>query len=119
LRGSPALAVLVIILACGRADRERAQDEIKLHAQLASMREAIAVFTKANGHGPATLSETIHAVPVDPLTHSATTWRLTTEERVIVEDFTTGPSTPKRVEILDVHSGAPGRDGRGRAYSEY
>lgn len=107
------------MLACGRADRERAEDEIELHSQLASMRHAIAEYTKTHGQGPATLPEAIHTVPVDPLTHSAATWRLTTEERVIVEDFTTAPSTPKHVEILDVHSGAPGRDGRGRAYSEY
>jgi len=113
------VSILLLALACGRAERDRARDEAVLRSQLVSMRTAIAAYTKAHGHGPSTLRDAMPAVPIDPLTHSATTWRLTTEERVQVEDFTTGKATPKDVEIIEVHSGAAGRDGRGRAYSEY
>ncbi len=111
--------MLLFTLACGRAERERAQDEAVLRSRLAIMRTAIAAYAKTHGHGPASLHDAMRAVPVDPLTHSATTWRLTTEERVAVDDFTTVASAPRSTAILEVHSGAGGRDGRGRAYSEY
>ncbi|HXH38634.1 MAG TPA: hypothetical protein VNN08_08400 [Thermoanaerobaculia bacterium] len=119
MRRSAALALLLLTLACGRADHNRARGEAALRGQLASMRNAIAVYTKTHGHGPATLRDAIPSVPVDPLTHSATTWRLTTEENVRVDDFTTIPGPAARSAIIDVHSGAPGRDGRGRGYGEY
>jgi hypothetical protein len=112
-------AILLLTVACGRAERDRARDETILRTQLVSMRTAIAAYTKAHGHGPPSLRDAMPAVPVDPLTHSAMSWRLTTEERVQVEDFTTGKAVPKNIEIIEVHSDAHGRDGRGRAYSEY
>jgi hypothetical protein len=82
------------------------------------MRRAIVTYTKSRGHGPSTLHEAMAHIPIDPLTHSATTWRITTEETVRVDDFTTGTAA-KRIEILEVHSGAAGRDGSGKRYSEY
>jgi hypothetical protein len=82
------------------------------------MRRAIAAYTKSHGRGPSTLHEAMAHIPIDPLTHSATTWRLTTEETVQMDDFTTSAAA-KRIEILEVHSGAAGRDGRGKRYSEY
>lgn len=82
------------------------------------MRHAIAAYTKSHGHGPSTLHEAMAHIPIDPITHSATTWRLTTEETVQVDDFTPNPSA-KRFAIIEIHSGAEGRDGRGRRYSEY
>jgi hypothetical protein len=114
-----AVLAMLVALACGRAERDRARDEATLRAQLTSMRSAIAAFTKAHGHGPPTLREAMPSVPIDPLTHSATTWRLTTEETVQFDDFSTGSATARRSAIVDVHSGAVGRDGRGRGYSEY
>jgi len=82
------------------------------------MRRAIAAYTKSHGHGPSTLHEAMAHVPIDPFTHSATTWRLTTEETVQVDDFT--PSTAaNRIEILEIHSAAAGRDRSGKRYSEY
>jgi hypothetical protein len=83
------------------------------------MRRAIVTYTKSHGHGPSTLHEAMPHIPIDPLTHSATTWRLTTEENVQMDDFTPGATTSKRIEIFEVHSGAAGRDGRGKRYSEY
>jgi hypothetical protein len=119
LKRSAALAILLLTLACGRAERERVRNEATLRTQLATMRAAIAAYTKEHGHGPPRLIEATSVVPVDPFTHSATTWRLTTEERVSVDDFTTGDHSPKLPAILDVHSGATGRDGKGRGYGEY
>ncbi len=83
------------------------------------MRSAIVTYTKSHGHGPSTLHEAMAHLPIDPLTHSATTWRLTTEETVQVDDFTTSTAAAKRIEILEIHSGAVGRDGSGKRYSEY
>jgi hypothetical protein len=119
LRRNAALAMLLFTLACGRAERERARDEATLRTQLATMRNAIAAYTRTHGHDPSTLREAMTSVPVDPLTHSAMTWRLTIEEHVQVDDFTTADPSAKRTAIIEVHSGAGGRDGRGRAYSEY
>jgi hypothetical protein len=111
--------MLLVTLACGRAQRERARDEATLRGQLSTMRHAIAAYTKTNGHSPATLRDAMPVVPVDPLTHSATTWRLTTEQNVRADDFTTNPAAEGHTAIIDVHSGAVGRDGRGRGYGEY
>ena len=120
LRRAVICALLLGVLACGRAERDRARDEAALRTHLAAMRNAIAAYTKSHGQGPATLRDAMPAVPIDPLTHSATTWRLTTEETVKMDDFAAGAaSSDKRVAIIDVHSGAEGRDGNGRRYSEY
>lgn len=110
---------MLVAFACGRAEGDRAGDEATLHAQLATMRTAIATYTKIHGHGPPALREAMPSVPIDPLTHSATTWRLTTEETVHLDDFTTSSAAARRSAIIDVHSGAAGWDRRGRAYSEY
>jgi hypothetical protein len=113
------LLLLALTFACGRAERGRTRDEAFLRTQLATMRRAITAFTKTHSHGPATLREATPVVPIDPLTHSATTWRLTTDESVQTDDFTTNSTTAPRTTIIDVHSGAAGRDGSGRAYSDY
>jgi hypothetical protein len=113
-----ACVLLLAMFACSRAEQDRTRDEATLRTQLLSMRRAIAAYTKSHGRGPSTLHEAMAHIPIDPLTHSATTWRLTTEETVQMNDFTTSASA-KRIEILEVHSGAAGRDGRGRRYSEY
>ncbi|MEA2165873.1 MAG: hypothetical protein QOK37_4000 [Thermoanaerobaculia bacterium] len=84
------------------------------------MRAAITTYTKTHGQGPATLRDAMPVVPIDPLTHSASTWRLTTEETVRIDDFTPSPVNAKRrIVIIEIHSGAAGRDKRGRRYSEY
>jgi general secretion pathway protein G len=113
-----ACVLLLATFACSRVEQDRSRDEATLRAQLASMRRAIAAYTKSHGHGPSTLHEAVAHVPIDPLTHSATTWRLATEETVQVDDFTTSTAA-KPIEILEIHSGAAGRDGSGKRYSEY
>jgi hypothetical protein len=112
-------ALLLGVLACDHAERDRARDEATLRTQLASMRHAIATYTSSHSQGPSTLRDAMPIVPIDPLTHSATTWRLTTEETVKMDDFTGSATPANRIAIIEVHSGAVGRDGRGRRYSEY
>jgi hypothetical protein len=114
-----ACLLVLVIFGCGRAEQDRTGDEATLRAELASVRRAIAAYTKSHGLGPSTLHEAMAHVPIDPFTHSATTWRLTTEETVKVDDFTTSTAAAKRIEILEIHSGAAGRDGSGKRYSEY
>jgi general secretion pathway protein G len=119
LRRIAACVLLLATFSCNRIEQDRPRDEALLRTQLSSMRRAIATYTKSHGHGPSTLREAMSYVPIDPLTHSATTWRLSTEETVQVDDFTPGTAAAKRVEILEVHSGAAGRDRSGKRYSEY
>lgn len=88
--------------------------EATLKNELASMRKAIAAFRQANGRYPRTLEEAFpNGIPVDPVTHSASTWRVTTEDAVQPNaDFTTSTSTTESY-VIDVHSGA------GPPYSEW
>jgi hypothetical protein len=113
------VCALLLSLACARAEHDRTGDEATLRTQLASMRHAIATYTKSHGYGPSTLHDAMPIVPIDPLTHSATTWRLTTEETVKTDDFKLGTAAANRIAIIEVHSGAEGRDGSGRRFSEY
>ena len=109
------------LLAC---NREPAHDFApELQQTLASTRTAIRNFQNDNGRYPHSLEELVPRylprVPVDPITQSASTWRVTTEERVRPsEDFTTR-AEEREVFVLDVHSGAPGADAQGKAWSEY
>jgi general secretion pathway protein G len=114
---------LLALIACGRP---HADDATLLRAQLASMRHAIATYRAQRGHPPKTLDDLvaahlINAVPVDPITNSATTWKTDVEESVAVNDdfraTTTTAATPSG--IIDVHSGAPGRDASGKPWAEY
>jgi hypothetical protein len=114
-----ACMLLLAAFACNRVEQDRARDEATLRTQLSSMRRAIATYTKSHGHGPSDLHEAMAHIPIDPLTHSATTWRLTTEETVQMDDFTPSSAAAKPIEILEVHSGAAGRDEGGKRYSEY
>jgi len=62
----------------------------------------------------------LRKIPDDPITH-APTWRTTIEETVVTNDF--GPSgaaaPPPPQGIVNIHSGASGKDSRGRAWSDY
>jgi general secretion pathway protein G len=103
-----------------RATRERVlAEETLLRAELAAMRASIQRYAAQHGRPPRTLAEAMPQVPVDPVTRSAATWKTTTEERVAVDDFSkpTEPSAPGG--IVDVRSGAAGRDSRGRPWSDY
>jgi hypothetical protein len=91
---------------------EQQQRIATLRDDLASMRAAIRKFHSGKGRYPHSLEELVpqylRAIPVDPMTHSAS-WRLTTEESVQVsDDFTTSTAAKSESFVIDVHSSAPG-----------
>jgi type II secretory pathway pseudopilin PulG len=96
-----------------------AAQEAALRQELASIRDAIRRFRADSGRYPHTLEELVPkylpAIPADPLTGSAKTWQLTTEETVEPNsDFTGNETAAKpRAVIIDVQSGA------GAPYSNY
>ena len=92
-------------------------NDAALRADLATMRDAIRRFQEEQHRYPSSLAELVprylKAIPVDPFTKSAATWRLATEDVVKPSEDFTG-STPKTESyIIDVHSGA------GAPYSDY
>jgi general secretion pathway protein G len=96
----------------------------ELKQQVQSMRAAIRRFHADQHRYPRTLQELVPkylaTVPVDPVTGSKKTWRVTTEETVQPSsDFTTGPAAKSETYIIDVHSGASGKDATGVPFAEY
>jgi general secretion pathway protein G len=84
--------------------------ETVLKADLAVMRDALDKFHGDQGRYPENLEELVkrrylRAVPVDPLTESATTW-------VPLSD-------PARGGLYDIRSGAPGTDASGVAFADW
>src|SRR5690349_2518168 len=95
-----------------------------LKDNLATMREAIENFHHDQNRYPRTLQELVPRymarIPVDPVTDSATTWRVTTEETVQPSsDFTTAAAPKGETYIVDVHSGAEGKDATGIPFASY
>ena len=113
--------LFVVFLAGGHATWRLAEDrndhiarEAELRTQLVAIRKTIDAFHEANGRYPRTLEEAFaNRIPVDPVTHSSKTWRVTTEDAVQPNtDFTTSTAKTESY-IIDVHSGA------GAPYSEW
>jgi len=118
------LAVLLLfaIAACQRA--ETPDHAATMREALTSLRTAAAKFRDDNGRGPHTLEELVprylDRVPVDPVTKSAATWRLTTEESVQPSsDFSTSTAAAPQPQIIEIHSSAPGNDASGKRWSDY
>ena len=118
------LAVLLLfaLVACHRA--EQPDHSAAMQQTLGSLRAAIAKFRDDNGRGPHALEELVPRylakVPVDPVTNSAATWRLTTEESVQPSaDFSTSTAPAQPPQIVEIHSGAPGNDAGGKPWSTY
>ena len=116
-----ALAAL-LLLVCACRHEEKPAPDAALKDALSQMRKAINSFYQDQQRYPYTLEELVPKyltrVPADPLTESASTWVLTTEETVQPNaDFTTAaastPAPQPRPGIVDVRSGAGGK------YSEY
>ena len=117
------------LLALAACARPHADDATLLRAQLASMRHAIAAYRAQEGRPPKTLGDLVSAhlltaIPVDPITGSVATWKTDTEETVAVNDDFREPvqarnGAPAAPGIIDVHSGAPGRDDAGKPWAEY
>jgi general secretion pathway protein G len=122
-----AIAVLVIAIGVTLTQKQNVdvqhQREAALRDTLASTRHAIGAYRAKHQHNPASLNDLVtggelRAIPTDPITHSNTTWKTTTEESVSVDDFQAG-STKPAPSIVDVHSGAPGSDSAGRPFADY
>ena len=115
------MAVLLCI-ACG--SEERVVHDAAMRDTLAKMRTAIAHFQDDNSRHPHSLEELVPrylpAIPVDPVTKSATTWRVVTEETVQPSaDFSAAAAAAPKPEIIEVRSGAPGTDSQGKPWSDY
>ena len=112
MRAAAALALLLLI-AC-KPD-ETVQKKVALRAELHVIRQALRNFHLDQRRYPHSLEELrekhyIRVIPPDPFTGRAD-WRLTTEETVRQNNFSTTIAA-NEVVITDVHSSAPG-------YSEY
>ena len=115
------IAAVVLFNASMRihADRDRAA---ALRDDLAAMRKGIRDYRASHGHYPSSLADLVpdylRTIPSDPVTH-AQNWRMTIQESVTTNDFSSSaPPTPTQ-EVVDVHSSAPGNDPDGRAWSDY
>jgi len=117
-------SVLLLLAACHSERREMLGREQAMKHHLFEMRKAIADFRADKQRGPHSLQELkdehyLRAIPNDPLTRAAD-WRETTEQTVVRgDDFAAGSNPPPQVEVVDVHSRAPGKDAAGKPYAEY
>lgn len=116
------LLAVLIFTAC--RTEERPVHDAAMRETLKTMRTAIAHFHDDNGRYPHALEELVPrylpSVPADPVTNSATTWRMKTEETVQPSaDFSSATVAPSKPQILDVHSGATGADSSGKPWSDY
>jgi general secretion pathway protein G len=115
----------VVLLRRPAAPRRDERTSVVLRVQLLAMRAAIGKYRSRHDAWPSTLAALVadgelHALPVDPVTHSAATWKPLFEQRVGPwSDFVAKPSPGDATGIIDVHSGAPGPDPRGRRWAEY
>jgi general secretion pathway protein G len=97
-----------------------------MRESVTTLRRALRTYQKRHHTGPRQLADLVHdgvlkALPVDPVTGSATTWKPTIEEHVTIDDFSTiAPAASSGSGIIvDVHSGAAGVDSAGRRWSDY
>jgi len=124
MRRAIAVVALLLAVACHSERREMHAREQAMKHQLFEMRKAIADFRADKGRGPHSLQELqsehyLRAIPSDPLTHAAD-WRESTDQVVVQsDDFAKGSNAPPQVELIDVHSRAPGKDDSGKPYAEY
>ena len=132
MRRAVAIALLVAAAIAGfllwRRPAPPRRDErtsVVLRVQLLAMRAAIARYRAKHEAWPPSLATLVedgdlHAIPVDPVTHSPATWKPMFEQRVGPwSDFATKPTPGDTTGVIDVHSGAPGNDPRGRRWSDY
>lgn len=106
-----AIVALLVAIATPRyfAHLDRSKESV-LRADLSVMRDALDKFYGDHGRYPESLEELVRrrylrAVPVDPLTESATTWVSMTDSG--------------RGGLYDIRSGAPGNDASGVPYGDW
>lgn len=122
------VAVLAMVLVWHTVQRHNEQlqkaKEQTLRGHLSAMRAALKAYEEDHHSKAHTLADLVRSgelakIPVDPITSSASTWRLTVEENVRVDDFSAAAPAASAPSIIDVRSGAPGLDSSGRPWSDY
>ncbi len=105
------IAVLAGIIVPKYLDRIDDANDTVLKQDLAGMRTAIDQFYRDKGKYPETLNDLvsqryIRVVPVDPITKSATSWKLV-------------PSKSSEKNVFDIKSGAVGKSKDGSDYANW
>lgn len=114
------IAIMGILLAMAVPNYRtsiRASQEAVLHDDLFQLRSLIDQYTLDKQQAPQSLDDLVtagylRALPVDPITHSSTTWQTNTDDTILSPDQTLSG-------IVDVHSGAPGTGLDGTPYSSW
>lgn len=122
-----AVATSVFMLLHWRSGlRSPEQTALQMRTRVAAIRHALLTYQARHHTWPRHLQDLVRdgelaALPDDPVTGSAATWRTTIEERVTLDDFrsTTPEAVAQRGAIIDVRSGAHGADSRGKQWSDY
>lgn len=91
--------------------------EAALKQDLQVMRQAISAYTMDKGKAPQSLDDLVqsgylHAIPVDPMTHSADTWVTDTSDSLSDIEQSNGG-------IDNVHSGSNATGSNGEPYSSW
>lgn len=112
---------IIVILAAVAVPRFAAMvksaREAALKQDLQVMRQAISAYTMDKGKAPQSLDDLVqsgylHAIPVDPMTHSASTWVTDTSDSLSdIEESDGG--------IDNVHSGSDATGSNGQPYSSW
>jgi general secretion pathway protein G len=105
------LAILASIVVPRYLDRVDEANETVLKQDLVGMRTAIDQFYRDKGKYPDSLNDLvtqryIRAIPIDPITKSAVTWKLE-------------PSKSSEKNVFDVRSGASGKAKDGSEYAKW
>jgi general secretion pathway protein G len=116
------IAAMVALVSCNRGPSSE-QLSAAMRQDLGLMRKAIRDFRTSQKRHPAKLDDLVRhkfitRIPNDPVTGTAN-WHLVTEEPVSVDEFKSGTRSHVSTGIVDVRSAAPGRDARGKPWSEY
>jgi general secretion pathway protein G len=113
-----ALVALLSLFGCSRVERkwDQRQKEGVLKEDLYTLRNAIDQFTQAKEAAPETLGDLVHAgylraLPMDPFTHSRSSWKLTLEDKLL--------KSSKNPGIVDVHSGSHATSSEGTPYDSW
>jgi type II secretory pathway pseudopilin PulG len=112
---------MVISTTVTLAQKRRAQAEEarirEMTAAVTTLRTAIGDYRRRYGRYPRSLNE-LPSIPRDPVTGSNATWQTEIEESVSADDFTAKSAAPEKV-VVNVRSGAKGRDAHGKAWADY
>jgi general secretion pathway protein G len=101
----------------------RARESV-LKNNLHTLRDMIDQYYGDKGKYPTALDDLVsekyvRALPIDPMTHSSTTWIPVYEEIDPDHPPAETESDPAKPGIVDVHSGAPGNSLDGTPYKEW